>query len=492
MKTARHHDSSLSASSTNSGLRGSLQSFPSQSEMNSYYPQDQDSRYQQDEGPSGGNYQQGSPAAAGYQQGSPAAAGYQGSPSGGFQEEDQVDNTKELQKELAMEKLRKAELQHVAFAVRTNISYKGRDDDDVPVPGTTISFDVGDFLHIKEKYDDKWWIGRLVKDGCSIGFIPSPQKLEQIKQQQENKFYKNKSGGTSNSSIDGYSRKSTPPSSYMDDVDDDEDGGRQFGNKISTSSLQQGIPLKEMGGGGGRRKFFKKQDPVPFYDVVPSMRPVVLIGPSLKGYEVTDMMQKAVFDYLKHRFEGRVSILRVSADISLGKRSVLNNPTRRVVEKSIARSSLAEVQREIDRIFDSARSMRLIVLDADTINYPSQLSKTCLAPIVVCIKISSQKVLQRLIRTRGKSQMKHLTVQMVAAEKLAACNQDLFDVILDENKLEDACEHLGDYLDTYWRATHPEQRSQQVQQQQQNNSSLQLNVISSLKRNLSFRSSTPH
>lgn len=87
----------------------------------------------------------------------------------------------------------------------------------------TDEFKVFSLVISQEKYDNNWWIGRLVKEGADVGFIPSPVKLENLRlqqtQQKNSKLYpKNSSSGNLGlindvltNSKSPNSRGSTPP-----------------------------------------------------------------------------------------------------------------------------------------------------------------------------------------------------------------------------------------------------------------------------------------
>ncbi|XP_046859889.1 voltage-dependent L-type calcium channel subunit beta-2-like [Xenia sp. Carnegie-2017] len=351
----------------------------------------------------------------------------------------------------------------VAFAVRTNVSYDATEETECPVPSAVISFNVREYLHVKEKFNDDWWIGRIVKEGSVVGFIPSPNKLDNIRLLSS----LGKSAKGSRGSNNGVQLADNTPGSPGGNSYDGEnvvEYDEEYPGTPTSPTSQAGNRFSVPRSGSGtltfqnntkKKTFFKKQEQQPPYDVVPVMRPIVLIGPAMKTYEVTDMMQKALIDYIKHRFEERIIFYRCNTDIGSKRSSLPGNGKKPLMEKTNSKQLLSDVQQEIDHVFELAKSMNLLVLESDMINHPSQLQKSTLAPIVVYLKIASAKVLQRLIKTRGKSQTRYLNIQLVTAEKLAQCNEELFDLVLDENKLEDACEHLGDFLQQYWRETHP-------------------------------------
>ena len=173
-----------------------------------------------------------------------------------------------------------------------------------------FSFKIGDYLHIFEKFDANWWVGRKVKESSDIGFVPSPDRLEQLILQK--------------APVGKLDRVKTGAGAAAPNAPLPQENGQQ-GEEGAAGVRVSAPPVIE------KKKGFlgKKCETLSPYDVVPIMRPVVMVGPSLKGYEVTDMLQKAMFEFLKNKFTGRIIITHVGADLSLGKTSVLNNPSNR-------------------------------------------------------------------------------------------------------------------------------------------------------------------
>lgn len=53
---------------------------------------------------------------------------------------------------------------------------------------------------------------------------------------------------------------------------------------------------------------FQAQGP---YEAVPLIRPIVLCGPSLRNFDVTDLMHKALFHALKRQFGEKLEVVHI-------------------------------------------------------------------------------------------------------------------------------------------------------------------------------------
>uniref|UniRef100_A0A1I8FHF4 HA domain-containing protein n=1 Tax=Macrostomum lignano TaxID=282301 RepID=A0A1I8FHF4_9PLAT len=121
--------------------------------------------------------------------------------------------------------------------------------------------------------------------------------------------------------------------------------------------------------------------------------------------------------------------------------------------EAISQEEGTEVQQEIiESIFELARTLQLCGCSElrHPINHPGQLAKTSLGSN--CCLFENQ-----FAQSRGKSQTRSMTPTAEAAEKRSSASavKLTFYNATTKTNWRMRCEHLLEYLEAYWRATHP-------------------------------------
>lgn len=320
----------------------------------------------------------------------------------------------------AWEIISSAEKMDVAFAVRTNLTFNGFHDDDSPIHGKAVTFRARDCLHVKAKYNEDWWIGRVVKVDAPIGFIPAPAKLKKLAEEAGTQMVRR--------TID---RKGKPEAEQATINNEKQNGSVESLNTIPPSRVSE-IEARAQGP----------------YESVPVMRPIILCGPSMRGFEITDLMHTALVHALRRQFEDRMEIFQVEEKSLKHLHSAITANKYTVTPDGLDGIT--------DTIYSAARKFKLMFVDLK-LNSPLPLKNSALGPILVHIKISNTKVLQNLIKQRGTDQKRGMAAQVCAATKLCDLDRRHFDVVLNEHDFNDAAEHLITYLEKYWRASRPYQ-----------------------------------
>lgn len=167
----------------------------------------------------------------------------------------------------------------VLFSVRCNVWYRGKLDDDTPTFGFGVSFNANDFVQVIQVVNQHWWIGRVIGHGPKCGYIPSPARFR------------------ATFAGEHLGRKDRKPKKPADgkSVGSDSTTATSGNNVASLASLFNHTTRPK-----GEESFItsmESPDDEP-YSLAPLVRPVVFLGPSLPGCELTDTMQRALTGYL--------------------------------------------------------------------------------------------------------------------------------------------------------------------------------------------------
>ncbi|KAF8368829.1 ccb-2 [Pristionchus pacificus] len=340
------------------------------------------------------------------------------------------EERKKGKRERAEEILTRTANSRVAFAVRCLVDYDGSLDYESPLTSFTISFNIGDFLHIYTRYSIDWWIGRKVEEGHTLSFIPTAQRLTRI----------------------------TPVKEFPDKND----------------------------------SFFEESNP---FIVVPSTRPIVLLGPCNQDSLLTRRLHTALRLTITKKFMGRIRMLKttlgerkqqqsfgvlvagqqVAGQIGQVIRSTRNRAiTRQDTEATIDTVNEFTDEREMQLITNMTNDLSLLILQSPFLQTPMDIAKHPLAPITILVKISNRKILAKLLRKTGCPNS-----NLAGADALNVMPKSSFDMVVEDGSLDGATDKISEYLEKYWLAVHPPHPL--------------LGPIENTKKesNISFRPSTP-
>ncbi|GMT28111.1 hypothetical protein PFISCL1PPCAC_19408 [Pristionchus fissidentatus] len=214
--------------------------------------------------------------------------------------------------------------------------------------------------------------------------------------------------------------------------------------------------------------FFEETNP---YVVVPSTRPIVLLGPCGQESLLTKRLHTALRLTITRRFMGRIRILtttlgekkqqqpfgvlvagqQVAGQIGQVIRSTRNRGiTRQDTEATIDSTNELTDEREMRMITSMTNDLSLLLLQSPFLQTPIEIAKHALAPIVILVKISNRKILAKLLRKIGC-----LNSDLTGADILNVMPHSAFDMVVEDGSLDGATNKICEYLEKYWLAVHP-------------------------------------